>query len=110
GVGSVAISPDGKRLASGGVISDEKTGEAVAGEIKIWDLATGRQLFDLEGHTRHVTSLTFSPDGKWLASASLDRTVRLWDAAAGKGLRVLKGHNDSVSSVAEPDRAVQTGR
>jgi WD40 repeat protein len=51
-----------------------------------------------DGHTRMVTALAFSPDGKKVASASLDRTVRHWDAATGKAMEVLS-HPGIVDSV-----------
>jgi WD40 repeat protein len=51
----------------------------------------------LRGHDRYVNSAQFSPDGKTVVTASLDRTGRLWDAASGKELHVLHAHG-SVSS------------
>lgn len=93
GVYSLAISPDGKRLASG----SEKI-------IKIWDIAARKELLKIWAHTSTVLGLAFSPDGKTLASGSFDRSVKLWDAGGGKNLHVCKGHSWIVSCVAfSPD-------
>ena len=70
---SLALSPDGKILATGSY--DQK--------IKLWDTETGQELRTLSGHNGCVYALAFRPDGKILASASADRTVKLWDAATG---------------------------
>ena len=53
----------------------------------------------LKGHKDVVTSFSFSPDGKTLASASEDATIKLWDAATGKEQATLKGHKQRVMSV-----------
>src|SRR5271156_1002333 len=58
----------------------------------------------LEGHSEWVGTVTFSPDGKLVASASDDMTVRLWDVATGSSLQTLEGHSGGVVAVAfSPD-------
>ena len=64
--------------------------------MKIWDSATGKELFAFKGHAGRVRSVAFSPDGRRLALASADNTVRIWDGATGKELFALKGHAGSV--------------
>src|SRR4051812_2790536 len=55
-------------------------------------------------HQDSVNSVVFSPDGKFLASGSYDKTVRLWDLATGREIRTFRNHRKSVQSVAfSPD-------
>ncbi|MBD3325791.1 hypothetical protein GF339_14495 [candidate division KSB3 bacterium] len=62
------------------------------------------QLVVQTGHSKEITSLAFSPDGKVLASSSGDETVTLWHSATGKELRSLSGHSRGVAAVAiSPD-------
>ena len=57
-----------------------------------------------EGHTDNIYSVTFSPDGQIIASASRDNTIRLWNASTGDTIRTLRGHRNGVNSVAfSPD-------
>jgi len=53
----------------------------------------------LEGHTEWVNSVTFSPNGRRLASGSYDETVRIWDAETGALQQTLEGHTSPVYSV-----------
>jgi hypothetical protein len=58
----------------------------------------------LIGHTQGVSSVSFSPDGKWIASGSWDYTVKNWDSQSGKLIRSLIGHKKPVTSVSfSPD-------
>ncbi|WP_445627966.1 protein kinase domain-containing protein [Nostoc sp. DSM 114167] len=87
---SVAISPDGKTIASSG---DN-------GTIKLWNLATGKLIASLKGHFQQVNVVVISPDGKLLVSASDDNTIKIWNLATRKQIRTLTGHSDSVHALA----------
>jgi hypothetical protein len=65
--------------------------------LKLWDAATGRLLRTLQGHSKSVTSVAFSPDGRYLVSGSEDNSLKLWDVATGRLLRTLQGHSKSVT-------------
>jgi len=65
----------------------------------MWNAETGKVLHTLKGHKRQVTSVAFSPDGKWLLSSSSDQTLLLWDVARGEVVQQLNGHSYPVSSV-----------
>ncbi|MEU8040073.1 serine/threonine-protein kinase [Streptosporangium sp. NPDC049078] len=103
-VNTVAFSPDGETLATGG-------GD---GAVILWDARTRRPVGEpMKGHTRAVDSIAFSPDGRLLASGGNngegtepgDHTVILWDVATRRQVgEPLTGHIDWVRSVAfSPD-------
>jgi WD40 repeat protein len=68
--------------------------------VKLWDATTGKELRNLQDHIDAVFSVSFSPGGKLLASASQDRTVKIWDIATGKRLFTLSDASDGLTSVA----------
>jgi WD40 repeat protein/DNA-binding CsgD family transcriptional regulator len=58
--------------------------------LKIWDVNTAKCLKTLEGHTKRIWSVVFSPNGQFLASGGEDETVRIWNADTGKRLQILR--------------------
>ena len=89
-VGSVAISPDARLIASGS--SDRRA--------RLWDTQQGTLSATLEGHTDCVVAVAFAPGGQALATGSFDRTAKIWDVESGKIRHTLKGHQGGVTSVA----------
>jgi WD40 repeat protein len=98
-VWAVAVSPDGKHVATGDV----------GGLARVWNLRSGA--VELNGHSGPITSLAFSPDGRSLVTASDDETARIWDVGTGRSLAELRGHGDIVESAsfAPNGKAVVTG-
>jgi RNA polymerase sigma factor (sigma-70 family) len=86
---AVALTADGKILARGGADNT----------VDLWEVATGKKLHTLKGHTVPILRLAFAPDGKTLASITgswlpdeVRGEVKLWDVATGKERVALKGH------------------
>jgi hypothetical protein len=88
-VEDVAFSPDGKTLA---MASRE-------GSVQLWDVATGKHLETLKGHSGAVSAVVFSPDGRTLASGSHDHTVRLWNIETRRQLMQLDPGNIELGFV-----------
>jgi WD40 repeat protein len=91
---AVAVSPDGKVLATAGY--DQR--------IKLWDLTTGQEILTIAGHTDAVYDLAFTPDGRLLASASADSTIKLWEVATGERVDTFSQPTKQQNTVAiSPD-------
>ena len=90
---SVAFSPDGRHLASGGT----------DGVAKIWDVENESLLYNLPSGSAEIYSVAFSPNGKLLASGSFNQ-IQLWSTATGELVRNITGHPDAIYSIAfNPD-------
>lgn len=85
-----SFSPDGNRVA------------VVDWWPAVCDVATGKALFELEGHTKQVRDIGYSPDGQWLVTASEDHTARIWRAATGKSMVVLPHDADVIWATFSP--------
>jgi WD40 repeat protein len=79
---SVAFSPDGKFLASGG---GDNT-------VRVWEVGRWNEVATLRGHDDLVHSVTFSPDCKFLASGGGDDTVKVWEVGRWNEVATLRGH------------------
>jgi WD40 repeat protein len=91
---ALALSPDGKMLATGGGAATED------GEIKLLELPSGKVLHEIKnGHSDTVLGVNFSPDGKLLATCGADKFVKVWDVPAGKFVKSFEGHTNHVLDV-----------
>jgi cytochrome c len=94
---SIAVSPDGARLASA---SWDHT-------VRIWSLGDGRQQV-LEGHAQNVNGVAFSPDGRSLVSVGYDRELRIWSLMGGTSNVIALASPLNAVAVA-PDGEIVTG-
>jgi RNA polymerase sigma factor (sigma-70 family) len=91
-VAGVAVSPDGKLLASA---AWEKN-YTRRNTVHLWDPATGKEVGTVGSDLGFVGGLAFSPDGRLLAAGNEDGTIRIWERATRKEMRWLTGHKQMV--------------
>ncbi len=91
---AIALSANGERLAYNNFL-----GTFSNSRVLLADAATGSTLASFKGHKDSIQRLGFSPDGKWLASGSLDGKVKLWDVEAQTLHLDLVGHGTAISSL-----------
>src|SRR3990172_8896087 len=95
----LAFNSTGSELASG----------SSTGGLQIWDMGTGEAVLMLKGHADSVDGVTFSPDGRLLASVGDDNSLRVWDTQSG-GLLMMAPVNDALGIAFSPDgRAIAVG-
>ena len=84
------LSPNGSTVAvsSGGSL-----------EVGVYDVASQRLRFELRGHHWPVNDVSWSPDGRWIATAGNDSSARIWAARDGRSTFELIAHSGGVSSV-----------
>jgi WD40 repeat protein len=94
GIRSAAFTPDGRQALS----SD------AAGNVILWDVASGKDVRRLVGHQGEVPGVAVSVDGRRAATCGVDNTVRLWDLKTGQEIHIFKGSEGTIEGVAiSPD-------
>ena len=90
----LAFSPDGKKLAIGYYFSED---------IHVHEVATGKEVSRISGHTNMSVTFAFSPDGERLVSGAHDHTIRFWRVSDGKLLKTRKARADVMAVSFSPD-------
>jgi WD40 repeat protein len=95
----VCFSPDGKWIAGGMAVLEEKPVGSVPGAIKLWDAGTGKEGLSIRSPAGPVQGVSFSSDGKHILGVSGPRTVKVWDARTGRQELSFDGSADFVFRV-----------
>ena len=83
GVQGLALSPDGRRVA---------TSTEFRTDFDVWDAENGQRLLTFRGHAGRLRGVAWALDGQRIASASDDKTIKIWDAVSGRETQTLRGH------------------
>lgn len=86
---SLALSKDGKQIATGGADN----------LAKVWDAATLKETAKIEGHVGHIVAVGFNTDGKWLATGSADKDLKVWDIASKEMIMLLGDKYSPVNAL-----------
>jgi WD40 repeat protein len=112
-VAAMAFTADGERLALAGSVRDGDAGGkdifSRPGEVRFFDVETGKERGAWGGFPEGVISLAVSPDGKVLAAADRSGTVRLWGLAEGRELAELNEKGDVRLLAFSPDGKMLAG-
>ncbi|HEY9702252.1 MAG TPA: hypothetical protein V6C58_07385, partial [Allocoleopsis sp.] len=92
-VSSITVTPDGKKVISG---SADNT-------LKVWELATGKELRTLTGYSNGVNSVCVTPDGQQVISGSADNTLKVWDLATGECIATFIAEYPILCCAVAPD-------
>jgi RNA polymerase sigma factor (sigma-70 family) len=109
-VALVALSPDGKLLASVGyrppkAVAPGVTANLPDNRVRVWDATTGKELRSLVPDTKAtappgLVAVAFAPDGKTAVTIGIDNVLRVWDAATGRPLRSFVGCSTNLGALA----------
>ena len=110
---SAVFSPDVKKIVT--IINNPKARNTIWFEevseeaniddysARIWEVESGKELQKFSGHTGHLETAAFSPDGKKVVTASYDHTARIWDADSGKEIQKLEHTRGVLFAAFSPD-------
>jgi WD40 repeat protein len=101
-VNSVAFSPDGTRIISGGggALVDGEFHSGADCTIRLWNTANGEEIACCRGHSTVVNAVAFANNGEWFVSASRRGSMCVWDGLTGRGLKVFPHLKGAIWSVA----------
>ena len=97
-VNSISLSPDGKKIAAG--VAEAGNDDGV---VYIWDLDNHELLLKFSAHRYSVPSVDFSPDGRFLATGAVDRSVKVWDSQTGALIETLSQDGQGTAVKFSPD-------